>query len=311
VVETPPPEQTSPPSPGRWERLRQQTDRLTERSLHRLELERERRESVRIAFDFYRRDRAYAGSLLAGGLAVKLFVWFLPFSLAAVLVLGLLGDQIDRDASDLASDAGLTAALAGVVEDAVSTTERGRIYLGVLAVALLLWTGLGVARALRLVSRLSWNVASPTGVNPLAATLSVLGFWLGLGILQWLLRLVQRGPLALDVLGVVMVAGLLVVMFTVALNALPHPVGVGWRAMVPGAVLATTAILVTRLVTIVYFAPRLESADDLYGGLGTASVFLAWLYIIGRIVVAAIALNATLHLRGEATPSPLADGLEG
>ena len=38
-------------------------------------------------------------------------------------------------------------------------------------------------------------------------------------------------------------------------------------------------MLGTRVVTIVYFAGKLDRVDDLYGALGVASVFLAWLFI--------------------------------
>jgi uncharacterized BrkB/YihY/UPF0761 family membrane protein len=42
----------------------------------------------------------------------------------------------------------------------------------------------------------------------------------------------------------------------------------------------------------VYFAARLERVADLYGAIGLATVFMVWLFLIGRLVVAAMALNA-------------------
>jgi uncharacterized BrkB/YihY/UPF0761 family membrane protein len=35
----------------------------------------------------------------------------------------------------------------------------------------------------------------------------------------------------------------------------------------------------------------------MYGGLGLAAVFLAWLYIISRLLVASISLNAAIWQR--------------
>ena len=52
--------------------------------------------------------------------------------------------------------------------------------------------------------------------------------------------------------------------------------------MIPGALLMTVAWLLIRLATVVYFTWRLDKASELYGGLGMAAVFLAWLYIISR-----------------------------
>jgi uncharacterized BrkB/YihY/UPF0761 family membrane protein len=43
----------------------------------------------------------------------------------------------------------------------------------------------------------------------------------------------------------------------------------------------------------VYFAGRLGRVDDLYGALGLAAVFMAWLYLGGRLIVACFAVSAT------------------
>jgi uncharacterized BrkB/YihY/UPF0761 family membrane protein len=47
-----------------------------------------------------------------------------------------------------------------------------------------------------------------------------------------------------------------------------------------------------RVATSVYFAGRLERVSDLYGAIGLATVFMVWLYLVGRLVVAGTALNA-------------------
>ena len=70
--------------------------------------------------------------------------------------------------------------------------------------------------------------------------------------------------------------------------------------MIPGALLMTVAWLLIRLATVVYFTWRLDRASALYGGLGMAAVFLAWLYIISRCLVASISLNATIWQHDEA-----------
>ena len=83
-------------APGRIERLKDRYATAKTHGLERLETERERRASVRMAYDFYLRDQAFAGSLLAGGISVKIFLWFLPFSLSVVVVIGTLSDWLDR-----------------------------------------------------------------------------------------------------------------------------------------------------------------------------------------------------------------------
>lgn len=289
-------------APGRIGRLKERLDALKMEGLHRLEEERERRTSVQVAYDFYRRDQAFAGSLLAGGLSVKLFLWFLPFSLSVVVLIGTLADRFNRPAGEVAEESGLVAALAAMVEDAVAASSRARLYLALLGIILVLWAGLGVVRALGLTSRLAWRMASTTPVRKLLGSLSVVGFVIVILSLQWAMNRLQGGPWYLDL--VVLVAFLLafLALQVVLLGSLPRPDGVPWTAVIPGALLMTAGLLAVRIATVVYFSRRLASAGELYGGLGLAGVFLAWLYIISRLLVASISVNATIWQRSESPP---------
>jgi uncharacterized BrkB/YihY/UPF0761 family membrane protein len=294
-------------APGRIERLKDRYATVKTHGLERLETERERRASVRVAYDFYQRDQAFAGSLIAGGLSVKVFLWFLPFSLSFVVLLGALADWFDRPPADLAEDAGLITALAGMVEVAVAASSRARLYLAVLGIFLLLWAGLGVVRALRLTSRLAWRVDSSKPANRLVASLSVVGFVLAMVAIQRLTDRLQGGPWIVDVLVYLMAILAIAALHGVVFNALPRPEGIPWTVVIPGALLMTAAWLIIRIATVVYFTRRLDSASELYGGLGMAGVFLAWLYIICRALVASISLNATIWQRDEAAEATSRD----
>jgi membrane protein len=63
--------------------------------------------------------------------------------------------------------------------------------------------------------------------------------------------------------------------------------------MVPGALLFGVGIEVLRLATTVYYVRQLASVNDLYGAMGFASVVLAWLYLLGRLIVVSVLVNAT------------------
>ena len=98
----------------------------------------------------------------------------------------------------------------------------------------------------------------------------------------------------------------LVVYFLLALFAfshLPRPGGTSWRALWPGAVLV--GVGVTHVVTIFlayYLAGKLESSPSLYGTLGAATVVLLVLFLIARLIVSALFLNATLQRLHAASP---------
>ena len=155
-------------------------------------------------------------------------------------------------------------------------------------------------RALGLTSRLAWGLTSAGTVNMVAASLWMAGFVIAMLAIVGLTNRLQGGPWILDVLVYIAAIFALVALHVLLLNALPRPDGIPWIVVIPGALLMTVAWLLIRLVTVVYFTWRLERASDLYGGLGLAAVFLAWLYIISRSLVASISLNATIWQRDEA-----------
>ncbi len=191
--------------PGRIEQLKERYVGLKGLAFERLEAEREQRASVRVAYDFYTRDQAFAGSLLAGGLSVKLFLWFLPFSLSVVVLIGTLSDWLGRPPGELAEESGLMiAALARMVGAAVEASDKALLYLAFLSIVLLLWAGLGVVRALGLTSRLAWGTSPTKPVNRLVASLSVAGFVVAMLAIQWLTNRLQGGPWIVDVLVYVM-----------------------------------------------------------------------------------------------------------
>lgn len=288
-------------SPGRIERLKDRYATAKTHGLERFEAERKRRASVRMAYDFYLRDQAFAGGLLAGGISVKLFLWFLPFSLSVVVVVGIVSDLLGRPPRELAEQSGLMIAdLAEIVEAAVVASDRARLYLAALGIIFLIWSGIGVVRALALTSRLAWGVSSTRPVNKIAASLWMAGFVIAMLAILWLTKRLQGGPWIVDVLVYIAAIFAIAALHVLLLNTLPRPEGLPWSVVIPGALLMTVAWLLIRLVTVVYFTWRLERASDLYGGLGMAAVFLAWLYVISRSLVASISLNATIWQRGEA-----------
>jgi uncharacterized BrkB/YihY/UPF0761 family membrane protein len=83
---------------------------------------------------------------------------------------------------------------------------------------------------------------------------------------------------------------------------LPHPPDATWRAMVPGAILLAISVQALHLATSLYLVPKVERASDFYGPLGIAMGLLAWLYVVGRVIVGAAMLNATLWERRAPPP---------
>ena len=66
---------------------------------------------------------------------------------------------------------------------------------------------------------------------------------------------------------------------------------VGWRGMLPGAVLGAVGLQVLRVAGSVYVPKAVASSSALYGPLGVVFAVLAWLLFFGRLVVYAAAVN--------------------
>jgi len=68
----------------------------------------------------------------------------------------------------------------------------------------------------------------------------------------------------------------------------------------PGSVLVGAGFAVLQAVTANWLGPKLHHSSALYGSLGVAFVILGWLYVVGRLLVAAPLLNAAVLEHREA-----------
>ena len=77
---------------------------------------------------------------------------------------------------------------------------------------------------------------------------------------------------------------------------LPHR-GAHWTALVPGALAFGLGLGVIQLFAIYLLAPYALAQQGTYGVLGLAAALLLGLFVIGRLIVAAAEINATLWQR--------------
>jgi membrane protein len=249
------------------------------------------------------RDRSTAASLLAGGVAFRLFLWLVPFGLVITAVGSFWVEGSRQTAEEAAQDFGMGAAAAAAAAEALEGQSHSSWYYLVVGVALLTWFSIGAVKSLRIASGIAWNE------RPVRLRRSLRAGWLFTGVIVALLTLSllaqwvreQIGPAGILVmLGLVLVDVAVVVrMMALLPNRAPH-----WRALVPGAVLVAVGSRVLQVVTVVYFAPKLGRSSELYGALGAATVILLWLYFTARLFVAGLFLNAARAGARTTSPTP-------
>jgi len=247
-------------------------------------------------------DREVAGGLLAGAIAFRLFLWLVPFALVAVTVLGALVADADMSLGELARRFGVVGVMAKYVGDASAQSNTTLVIVLVLSLYALFIASRSALRALRLAHLLAWEMPIVRFVRSTGTAL-----WFALGAMaligagglvnSW--RVAHPGPGLLLLLALMVVDG---AAWLAASWYLPHPRDVPLRGLVPGAVLFAAGLEALRLVTVLWYAARIEHSSELYGGLGAAVALLAWLYLLGRLAISSAVVNASLWRRSHPAP---------
>jgi uncharacterized BrkB/YihY/UPF0761 family membrane protein len=234
------------------------------------------------------RNRRVAASVLAGGLAYKLFLWLLPFGLILGGALGLSNADSTEEAVD---GGGIPGAITNAIGDASRSAQSDSWWLFAIGVPLLLWAGFGGAKAVQLIHSLVWDEPPPKP-KPLFASLAFTGgvcAFLAAVALTWWVRDDWPGLFA----PVLTFAPLAAMWLWVSLH-LPHR-DAPWQALLPGALLVAIGFQVLHEVVGSFLVPKLEKSTSLYGDLGATTTFLFFMYMTSFLIVIAPVLNSSLY----------------
>ena len=254
---------------------------------------------LRIALETLQADRRMVGSVMAAGVAFRLFLMILPLALLTAALLGFEGSTSLGSPGQVAGQYGITLALARTINSSAREATQGRWILLGTGLVLLLWTGNGVVQALNGAFRVAWNLDRTGRSSPLRAII-IVGSLVVAVAATMATASIGAGSAAHEV---PMTAGLAVGYafdWYVISWALPHASG-NWRALVPGSILMALGFSALHLGTVLFVADRVARASQLYGSLGFVSTLMLWLFLSGRIMVGSAQLNAALwHQRGGA-----------
>ena len=247
------------------------------------------------AFSLYQRDRRLGGSVLAAGLAFRVFLMLLPLALLLSAALGFVAANGGRSVSDAAKVAGITGIVVEAISGAGGESREGRWLLLLIGFVLLVYTLNGVSRALHAVHAIVWQ---EDRMRPVLRSkiLVPLGILLVCVIGTFASVLLSRLPRAGMAIEVVLITGTGAAWLLIS-QLLPHR-GAPWRALLPGAIAVAAGIGIMHLVTVYYLPHKLGSTSHLYGSLGAAAALMSWLFLVCRLIVGAAALNAALWEHG-------------
>ena len=282
-----------PPS-GAIAGLRHKADQLTEQGKKLVDETRATVPPVDMGFQALERDRHIGGFLLAGSIAFRLFVFVLPMYLLALVIAGAVFAFSPTETEDVANNAGMSKYLAGSIGDAAQTSHKSLWLLIPVTLYAMISAGRSVEKSIAAAHARAWDIPLPKR-KPHYVVLGVLGFALSILAATRIISVIRHGalvPVAMG-LGATIYFGL----WLLASRSLPRRDGVSWWSLAPGAILVGVGTQLLYLFNVLYLNHKIASASQAYGALGVAASALLWLYLLGRLMVAAPVLNATLWSR--------------
>jgi uncharacterized BrkB/YihY/UPF0761 family membrane protein len=262
---------------------------------------------IDIGFRVIEADRRYAGGLIAGGMAFRIFVVLVPFAFVLVTVFAFLGDALDAsDPQGIARSFGITGLVATAIDASADSSTTARVTTLVIGLYALLWSSWTFVLAVRTVHGLAWSLPRlPHLARPWRATLGVVGALLGVFLLNAAaVRLsVDIGPLA-ELAARILFLGVIIACWLGVSLLLPRAPATTWHDLVPGAVLVGVGAEVLQFLTVYFFSRYIASKTDTYGTIGASVAILLWAYLLGRVIVTGAFLNAARWYRIQEPADP-------
>ncbi len=260
--------------------------------------------SLDVGFSLFENDSSIGGGLLAGALAYRLFVLMLPLTLLLVSGIGLYAGAADQSPGQVARETGMHGLIASQVAETASSRARWIVFLVMIPAVLY---GLAkLYRAVAIVHALAWH-RSGRGVGVTASGVGLLGVALLVdlgtaGVVGWIRRHDQVGGLAALAVYIVVGGGT----WLLVSHRLPGREA-GWLALIPGSLLVGAGLLLVNVFNVYITTRLVENRANTYGVLGVAAALLFSLVLVGRLVVVAAELNASIYQRTRARPAGPSD----
>jgi uncharacterized BrkB/YihY/UPF0761 family membrane protein len=239
-----------------------------------------------------------------------MFLWLLPASLLVVAGLGF-GSAADPNAPDeLVRGLGMTSVAAHSVNQAAQESVSGRWLALILGAIFLYTTSVALVKALFVAHALVWHVPVPKIQHKPRAVAELLALILLVAAATSIGAIVRNRSPGFGLVTMIAVAVVYGVLWWLWSLRLPHAPASAFE-LIPGAIAFAVGAEVLHLIVVYYLAVRLTHASALYGSLGIAAAILFGLYLVGRLVIAAIVINVAVWERNHPGEAPMRGAAPG
>lgn len=274
---------------GRVERWRAQATVAADRYQQRAQ----EQPLLALPLTFIARYTARQGILLASASAFRLFLWLMPLSLLAAGILSAISYGHSEDIESASKSAGVTGAASQQVVTTLNEGHRSWWVAVVLGGVLFLWGTRTLIRNLTMVNAHVWDTPMPkTRQKDVLVTTAVVaaGFLvlIPLGLFITSLDGLFAGGVLLAI--AVQSAANVAVWFFVC-TRLPDRRR-SWSDLIPGCLIFGVGLALMNAFSRLYLPARFEHSAQLYGALGIAGVILAWMLLVGQLLVSSALVNS-------------------
>lgn len=252
---------------------------------------REQYASAGYAEALYFRDRDMLGSVLGSAIALKLFLFFVPATLAVVGLVHLMNLQGVLDESLSAS--ATVGSLATAMRDAGFWKALSAFVSGLF---LTLWSGRSLVRVLATTSVAAWRVEKPPKTSPYQMITMSLVLFATILANSLFSQLREAGGLAAGLVAWLMVLGTMVVCWFLVMVTLPRPTA-DPAAVLPGALLFGVAYTALQWFMQFYLPNKIARTSDTLGQMAVTVATLGNFFLVGRIMSATFVFAAVTYER--------------
>lgn len=233
-----------------------------------------------LAWEVGVRFEGHGGTVLAGHLAYRFFVFAAPLMLLLAVLLGYVATE-NIDILRYASEVGVPSdAAADVAEQA----SRGTVAALVVGIPALLLATRGVIRAMRYTYAAIWDVAFERRGGILRQIGLVVAATFGFYTVSAVIAAVQRQGPIFAVLGWTGSLALTVIALLAVSWGMPRRAD-RIRDLIPGSVLGALAVSGVQLFVAVYLPARISGASAVYGAFGVALSILFYMFLVAYVFV--------------------------
>ncbi|MBI4933407.1 MAG: hypothetical protein HY828_05980 [Actinobacteria bacterium] len=276
---------------NRWESARQRAEYLRGDAQLKWSKARVDHSSVGFAEAIYERDQDSFASVLGSAIALRLFLFVVPVTLAGVGLVNLMA--LDHLLDDTVTSNVTLGTLSAALKDAsawkaFTTTVTGLI--------LTLWAGRTLARVLATTSSAAWQLERRSKVRPvqMLALIGVMFSTVVANLMYTRLRDVS-GIAAGFVVTLMVLATVTIAWFLVSLT-LPR-ITTDPGAVLPGALMFGVAYTALQWFMQFYLPNKIARTSDTFGQLAVTIATLGNFFFIGRMMSASFVLSAVVFER--------------